>query len=37
VDLESIKIIVPLGVEINEKEIFEKHRKWIEKRIEEIE
>jgi predicted metal-dependent hydrolase len=34
VDLESIKIIAPVGVEVNEKEILEKHRRWIEKRIE---
>ena len=36
VDLESIKIIAPLGVEVNEKEILEKHRRWIEKRIERL-
>jgi predicted metal-dependent hydrolase len=36
VDLESIKIIVPIGVEVNEKEILEKHRRWIEKRIERL-
>ncbi|MEM5815085.1 MAG: M48 family metallopeptidase [Candidatus Aenigmatarchaeota archaeon] len=36
VDLESIKIIAPVGVEINEKEILERHKKWIEKRIERL-
>jgi predicted metal-dependent hydrolase len=36
VDLESIKIITPVGVEVNEKEILEKHKKWIEKRIEKL-
>jgi predicted metal-dependent hydrolase len=36
VDLESIKIIAPVGLEINEKEILEKHRRWIEKRIERL-
>jgi predicted metal-dependent hydrolase len=36
VDLESIKIIAPVGIEINEKEVLEKHRRWIEKRIERL-
>ena len=36
VGLEGIKIIVPIGVEVNEKEIFEKYRRWIEKRIERL-
>jgi len=36
VDLESIKIIVPIGIEVNEKEILEKYRRWIEKRIERL-
>jgi predicted metal-dependent hydrolase len=36
VGLEGIKIIVPIGVEFNEKEILEKHRRWIEKRIERL-
>ena len=33
VGLEGIKIIVPIGIEINEREVLEKHRRWIEKRI----
>jgi predicted metal-dependent hydrolase len=36
VDLEGIKIIAPVGIEVNEKEILEKHKKWIEKRIERL-
>jgi hypothetical protein len=36
VDLESIKIIAPVGVEVNEKEILNRHKKWIEKRIERL-
>jgi predicted metal-dependent hydrolase len=36
VDLENIKIIAPVGIEINEKEVLERHRRWIEKRIERL-
>jgi len=36
IDLESIKIIAPVGVEINEKEVLGRHKKWIEKRIERL-
>ena len=36
VDLENIKIIAPVGIEINEKEVLERHKKWIEKRIERL-
>jgi predicted metal-dependent hydrolase len=34
VGLEGVKIIVPIGTEINEKEVLERHGRWIEKRIE---
>jgi predicted metal-dependent hydrolase len=33
VDLKGIKIIAPIGIEVNEKEVLEKHKNWIEKRI----
>jgi hypothetical protein len=36
VDLEGIKIITPVGIEVDEREILEKHTKWIEKRIERL-
>jgi predicted metal-dependent hydrolase len=36
VDLESIKIIAPVGIEVDEKEVLERHRRWIEKRIERL-
>jgi len=36
VDLENIKIIAPVGIEINEKEVLERHKNWIEKRIERL-
>jgi predicted metal-dependent hydrolase len=36
VGLEGIKIIVPIGVEVNEKEILNRYRNWISKRIERL-
>jgi hypothetical protein len=36
VDLEGIKIITPVGIEVDERETLEKHTKWIEKRIERL-
>jgi predicted metal-dependent hydrolase len=36
VGLEEVKIIVPIGVEINEKEILKRHKNWIEKKIERL-
>jgi hypothetical protein len=36
IDLESIKIIAPVGVEVNEKEILNRYRNWIAKRIERL-
>jgi Predicted metal-dependent hydrolase len=36
VGLDEVKIIAPIGVEINEKEILERHKNWIEKKIERL-
>jgi len=36
VDIESIKIIAPLEVEVNKRKFLERHRKWIKKRIERL-
>jgi predicted metal-dependent hydrolase len=36
VDLEDIKIIAPVGIEVDEKEVLERHRRWIENRIERL-
>lgn len=36
VDLGGIKIISPVGIEIDKREILKRHKRWIEKRIERL-
>jgi predicted metal-dependent hydrolase len=33
VDVEGIKIIAPVGIEVDEKEVLNRHKNWIEKKI----